>query len=92
MKENPRWTSFLLFKQCKTPSVPYFSILDILKPRPYPFLAFSTESNLSSILFQHFQWKKIPAVPYFDFFNESKFQVEADFGFLGVLSSQTYPT
>ena len=54
MKENPSRTLYFLFKQYKTPIVPYFSISDSLKPQPYFILAFQIEKKTAVTYFSIF--------------------------------------
>ena len=60
MEKSPSRTLFLLFDPSRTLSIPYFSILNKLKPHTYSILAFSIEQN--------------PAVPYCSIFNRIKLQ------------------
>ena len=59
---------FSIFKQYKTPAVPYFSILNRIEPQQHLISGFLIEENPSSTLFQHSEWKKYAAVHYFRIF------------------------
>ena len=65
MKENASRTLHFLFKQYKTPIVPYFSISNSLKLQPYFILAFQIEKKTAVTYFSIFNIRKLQ--PYLNF-------------------------
>ena len=63
MEENASHNLSLLLEQFKTPVVPYFSILNRIKPQEHLFSGFLMKENTSRTLFLPIEQYKTLAVP-----------------------------